>query len=194
MYPPSRRMYLTQIKPLAPKLNVLIKLHKDNEPIRPVVNNTQTPPYKLSKFLKQWLSETLQLPNNFMVHNSVQLANELHNINLEETYKRITFDVKDLCVNIPIEEVIITMKSLLRNKKLYNSLIQQTILLLRTILSQNYCQFDDNSYQPNKGVTMGSPISSLIAEIFLQFHEDRIIKHNLESIKIIFTINMSMTF
>jgi hypothetical protein len=153
-------MYLTQIKSLAPKLNALIKLHKDNEPIKPVVNNIQAPTYKLVKFLKQWLSE--------------------------ETYKLITFDIKDLYVNIPTEEVIMTTKSLLRNKKLDNSLIQQTIFLLRTILSQNCCQFDDNFYQPNKGVTMGSPISSLIAEIFLQFHEDRIIKHNLESKKIIF--------
>jgi hypothetical protein len=159
-------MYLTQIKPLDPKLNALIKLHKDNEPIRLVVNNIQAPTYKLAKFLKQRLSETLQLPNNFMVDNSVQLANDLHDIKLEEIYKLITFDVKDLCVNIPIEEVIITTKSLLRSKKLANSLIQKSILLLCTMLSQNCCQFDDNFYQPNKGVAMGSPISSLIAEIF----------------------------
>jgi hypothetical protein len=30
---------LTQIKPAAPTLNALIKLHKDNEPVQPVVNN-----------------------------------------------------------------------------------------------------------------------------------------------------------
>lgn len=118
-------MCLTQIKPLAPKFNALIKLHKDNEPIRPVVNNIHAPTYKLAKFLKQWLSETLQLPNNYMVHNSVQLANDLHNIKLEETYKLITFDIKDLHVNITIKEVIITTETLLRNKKLDNSLIQQ---------------------------------------------------------------------
>jgi hypothetical protein len=34
---------------------------------------------------------------------------------------------------------------------------------------QNYFQFDNNFYQPNKGVAMGSPISGLVAETFLQW-------------------------
>jgi hypothetical protein len=28
------------IKPMAPKLSIYIKTHKENEPIRPVINNT----------------------------------------------------------------------------------------------------------------------------------------------------------
>jgi hypothetical protein len=36
---------LSQIKPPAPTLNALIKLHKDNEPLRPVVNNISAPTY-----------------------------------------------------------------------------------------------------------------------------------------------------
>jgi hypothetical protein len=44
--------YLMNIKPMAPKLNANIKTHKENEPIRPVVNNTQGPSYKIAKYLK----------------------------------------------------------------------------------------------------------------------------------------------
>jgi hypothetical protein len=43
-----KKRYLTQIKPVAPTLNALIKLLNDNEPIRPVVNNIHAPTYKLS--------------------------------------------------------------------------------------------------------------------------------------------------
>jgi hypothetical protein len=35
--------YQLNIKPKAPQLNVYIKTHKDNQPIRPVTNNTQAP-------------------------------------------------------------------------------------------------------------------------------------------------------
>jgi len=38
---------LINIKPTAPKLNIYIKTHKDNEPIRPVINNTLAPSYKI---------------------------------------------------------------------------------------------------------------------------------------------------
>jgi len=48
--------------------------------------------------------------------------------------------------------------------------------LLQIILSQNYFMF----YQPALGISMGSPISSLIAEIFLQDYEDVNIKQLLD--------------
>jgi hypothetical protein len=35
--------YLTNLKPLAPQLNVYIKAHKEIQPTRPVINNTQAP-------------------------------------------------------------------------------------------------------------------------------------------------------
>jgi len=48
---------------------------------------------------------------------------------------------------------------------------------LRTVLSQNYFTFQQKIYQPEQGISMGSPISSLIAEIFLQNYEDKNIKN-----------------
>ena len=57
----QQRKYLTQIKPQPPTLKAQIKLHKEGEPIRPVVNNIQAPTYKIAKYLNKWLSNTLQL-------------------------------------------------------------------------------------------------------------------------------------
>jgi hypothetical protein len=47
----DRRKYLLNIKPMAPKLNANIKTHKENEPIRPVIDNTEAPAYKTAKFI-----------------------------------------------------------------------------------------------------------------------------------------------
>ena len=63
---------------------------------------------------------------------------------------------------------------------------QQILTLLETVLSQNYLVFQNKIYQPKKGVSMGSPISSTIAEIFLDRLENIHIKQLLDTKKIIF--------
>jgi len=84
----------------------------------------------------------------------------------------ITYDVKELYVNISIDETLnITESQLLKNKDKQKT--KQLIAILKTILAQNYFTFQDSIYHPNKGVAMGSPISGTMAEIFLQYIENR---------------------
>lgn len=52
-----QQKYLLQIKPAAPKLNVMITIHKNNNQIRPVINSIQHPLYKLAGFLSNTLYE-----------------------------------------------------------------------------------------------------------------------------------------
>ena len=56
---------------------------------------------------------------------------------------------------------------------------------METVLSQNYFMFQNQIYQPEKEVSMGSPISSTIAEIFLQYLENIHIKQLLNTKNII---------
>jgi len=44
--------FLMNIKPKAPQLNTYIKTHKDNAPIRPVINHTQRTLSQVSQTLK----------------------------------------------------------------------------------------------------------------------------------------------
>ena len=46
---------------MASKLNALIKTHKEDKPKRPVINNIQTPPYKLAKYLNKKLNQLIKL-------------------------------------------------------------------------------------------------------------------------------------
>ena len=96
-------------------------------------------------------------------------------LEIRENHRMISFDVKDLYVNIPIDE----NRNLIKTKLLQNNNIQityQMFSLLKLILSQSYFMFQQKIYQPAQGISMGSPISSLIAEIFLQHYEDANIK------------------
>jgi hypothetical protein len=66
-------------------------------------------------------------------------------------------------------------------------IMQQILTLMRLVLSQNYFIFQNKIYQPEKGVSMGSPISSTIAEIFLQDFVDIHTKQILDSKNIFYT-------
>ena len=53
-------------------------------------------------------------------------------------------------------------------------------------MEQNYFQYDNFFYKPQKGIAMGSPISGMLAEIYLQYIENDYIKHSFDSNEIIF--------
>jgi hypothetical protein len=72
------------------------------------------------------------------------------------------------------------------NKENRPQITKQIINILKTILKQNYFEFQNNIYQPDKGVSMGSPISSTIAEIFLQNIENTHIKQLLDTTNILY--------
>jgi hypothetical protein len=65
-----------QIKPVAPKLNITIKIHK-GEPIRPIVNYKQAPAYNIAKVASNWLRTNYELKNEYNVINSTQVANKI---------------------------------------------------------------------------------------------------------------------
>lgn len=47
--------YLLNTEPMAPLLNVYMKTQKEDEPIRPVLNNTEAPSYKIVKHMNKKL-------------------------------------------------------------------------------------------------------------------------------------------
>jgi len=162
--------YLTQKKPSPPILKAQLKLHKTDIPIRHIINNRSAPSYKLAKHLTKILNQYITLNNHYNVINSTNLANDLTEIKVHENHKMITFNTKDLYVNNRTDETLNIIKpKLLENN---TQITQQMLSLLKATLSQNYFAFQHKIYQPAQGVSMGSPISSLIAEIFLQHYED----------------------
>ena len=171
--------------PKAPELKAQIKLHKPGNPIRPTVNNTGAPNYKLARFLPKSLKAYIQLKHQYKVVNSTNLAHDLKHITIHDKHRLIRFSIKDLYVNIPIDETINITKPLLlaHNDK---TITQEMTTLLETTLVQNYFSFENNIYQPTKGISMGSPLSGDIAEIFLQDREQTNIKHIMENKNITF--------
>jgi hypothetical protein len=114
--------YLTQKKPSPRTLRAQLILHKPNSLIRPVINNMKDPTYKIPRHLVRILNKHLTLNHHYNVVNSTNLANDLTNLKINKIHKLITYDIKDLSVNIPIQETLTITKSRLlkSNDKQHN--------------------------------------------------------------------------
>jgi hypothetical protein len=108
-------------------------------------------------------------------------------LQINENMGLITFDIKDMYVNLPITGIIQTASYWLNKHNHYNKQLSEQVLnMINTIVKQNYFQYEGQIFQPEQGVAMGSPISSTIAEIYLQYLENIYIKHWLDSKEILF--------
>ena len=59
--------------------------------------------------------------------------------------------------------------------------ITQILNVTKTILEQNYFQYNEAIFKPKKGIAMGSPISGTMAEAYLQYVESTHIKQRWET-------------
>ena len=84
-----------------------------------------------------------------------------------------SFDIKSLFTNIPIPETIdIIVNKCSSNAYRFHGFTQQQFTNLLTMSVKNcHFLFDGKLYHQKDGVSMGSPLGSLFANIFLPFHE-----------------------
>jgi len=155
----NKSKYLLNIKPTAPKINAYIKTHKENEPITPVIDNTQAPTYKIAKFLNNKIKAYINLPNTYITINSGEVAQELHKLHITEKHRILTLDIKDLYVNLPKQGIIQSTSFWLDKNNTSKKIKEQIIRLLKIIIEQNYFQYNDQFFKPKNGIAMGSPIS-----------------------------------
>lgn len=158
-----------------PKFYALVKTHKPNMPVRPIVSNNQTPLYNLSKFLANSIGNIVG-QNEYFIKNSFEFKHFINTIQLPTNYILISLDVISLYTNIPINLV----RQIIDNKwhilKDFTPLPKDEFQrALDFTLTTNFFQFRDTFYKQLDGVAMGSPISSVIAQLVMEHAEKQII-------------------
>ena len=72
-------------------MKALSKLQNQNISTRPVINSTNSPNYKESKFITNVLKENINIENIFAVRNSLKPANKLKYINIAGRTNMVSF-------------------------------------------------------------------------------------------------------
>ena len=97
----------------------------------------------------------------------------MKDIELKPNYKIASFDITNLYTNIPVQETInILEKQLVDANTLSPQQIKECVELLQVILKQNYFMFNNRYFIQEEGLAMGSPLSGLLSDIYLNHYEN----------------------
>jgi hypothetical protein len=182
--PPKQKWKYTCMNPIAPSIRGLIKIHKTNSPIRPVVNWKNAPAYKIAKKFAQHISTYLPLPFTFNVKNSQHLITDLGEVQWNNDSNMVSFDITNMYTNIPTDMLPHIIQILCDHNNVTAQNCNEMLQMCRLITSQNYFTFLSSTYIQHNGLAMGSPTSSILSEMYLQYLEhtkliDILIKHQI---------------
>ena len=168
-----RRLYPTSAT--IPRFYGLPKVHKKDAPLRPIVASRGSITYDVAQHLALILSPLVG-QNEYALQNSAAMVKDLGETTLEDTDVLVSFDVTALFTKVPID------KSL---EIIYNKLVSDEDLSTRTTLTPTqirdlleiclkttYFQFDNVIYTQVEGAAMGSPVSPIVANLFMEWFEE----------------------
>ena len=169
-----RRMYPTGA--VIPKFYGLPKVHKENTPLRPIVSSIGSVSYGVAKEVAR-IIKPLVGATEYHVNNSMEFTEEIKKMKLEEGECLTSYDVSALFTSIPISSALDIINNKLqddtdfhnRTKMSTNNIIE----LLDFCLRNTYFIFQGVFYQQIKGAAMGSPVSPIVANIFMEAFEAR---------------------
>jgi len=78
-----------------------VKVHKDDYPIRLVINWKNAPAYKIAKMLTKKLLIYIPLPYTYSVKNTTHLINDLKQIAYNHKISLVSLDITNMYTNIP---------------------------------------------------------------------------------------------
>jgi hypothetical protein len=168
---------LINMNPHAPRFFGLPKLHKQGIPIRPVVSFVNAPCSKVAHKMNTIFRQKTNFSPKYGIKNALDLVEKISNIPAPTSYKLVSFDIKNLFTNIPVQESVNIANEILFNKS-DNILENEEIMkLITTCTSQNYFIFNEKFYEQISGLAMGSPLSPLLADIFMDRFEQNLFKN-----------------
>ena len=168
-------------KRLSPNNSVILqiyglpKIHKEEVPLRPIVSTIGSATYNLAKELSRILSPLIGWTDTY-IKNSSHFVSKIKDLHFNENDIMVSFDVKSLFTKVPIEDSLHIIKDdrLEADESLEirtTLTVQQICQLTELCLKSTYFQYEDMIFEQSDGMAMGSPLSPVVANIFIEDFE-----------------------
>lgn len=152
---------------VAPRLYGLYKIHKVNVPLRPIVSAIGSPTYDLAKHLTSLLHPHIGQTETY-VKDSTHFIEKIKHLELDENDTLVSFDVVSLFTKVPLNEAM----------EYISAIFPMDISnLFRHCLTTTYFAWDSKFYEQTEGVAMGSPLSPVVANFFMEKFEQQALRN-----------------
>ena len=155
-----------------PKFYSLPMIHKPDNPLRPIVSSCGSITYgvakELTKFLKPLVGKS---PHH--VNSTQDFVEQAKHIILAPGACLSSYDVSALFTSVPVDPALNIIKDLLEKdhtlKERTVMEVSDIILLLEFCLKNTYFSFQDQFYEQVEDAAMGSPISPIVANLYMEY-------------------------
>ena len=163
----SQYRYLYPTAENTPRIYCTPKIHKQGNPLRPIVDYTGSIGYNVSRSLADILGPLVGKSEHH-VKNSKHLAEAMSTIMIQEDEQFISHDVISLFTNTPIDDALKIIQKRLESdrswRKHTNLQIKDIMDMLEFVLTTTHFTFRGNIYQQRFGTAMGSPVSPIVSQ------------------------------
>lgn len=154
---------------------MLFKTHKDPDEegdmkARPVASNTNAPTEAMSKKLSD-IFNALPPPEGrrmVKVKNGMEFANLVNGIKVNRTEKMGSYDVSSLYPSVPIPFTLDLLMKWFIEVVVERILAQAYVEMAKVCMDQNIFLFRGKWYAQFEGTSIGSSLSSFLAEVFMR--------------------------
>ena len=164
-----RRLYPTGAVP--PKYYGLPKVHKPGMPLRPIISSVGSVTHATAKELTR-IIKPLVGGSSHHVQNNQDFLQSIEGTQLKPEEEMMSFDVEALFTSVPVDPSIEIIKKLMEEDRTLHQrtsmTVDQIICLLRFCLTTTYFTFQGKIFEQVKGAAMGSPISPIVANLFME--------------------------
>ena len=171
----NQRKYLAPQYSSPPQLYGTPKIHKEGIPLRPIVSSIDSPTYRLAKHLAKILAP-LSGNTESSIQNSADFVNRLKDIDMRQGDKMVSFDVVNLFTRVPLDDSLQIISHRLIHDETLDTCstipAHEICSLIELCMRCTYFQYRDTFYEQLDRVAMGSPLSPVIANIFMESFEN----------------------
>jgi hypothetical protein len=146
-----------------PKFYGSPKIHKEGIPLRPIVDAAGSCTHKTARYAAKLIQPIPEKAKSY-VKNSTHFIELIHEITIEPEDILVSFDVVSLYTKVPVQEAL----DILAEKKVIS---EDILKLVKHCMFSTYFIYEGQFYKQKSGAPMGSPLSPVIANIFMEKFE-----------------------
>ena len=157
--------YLTPEYPKPCRFYLLPKIHKGNNPGRPIVSAYGHPTEKILEFIDFHLRPFVKnLPSH--IKDTTDYLKKMENLTIPENTTFITMDVTSPYTNIPHDDGIAACRKIWEQRTVQELPTDWLVEMLTLVLKNNNFTFDGSNYLQINGTAMGTKMAPSYANIF----------------------------
>ena len=168
---PATAKNLAITTPRASSNYFLSKIHKPNNPSRPIVSACSCPTELISSYFDKTMAPIVKTLPSY-IKDSQHALEIFRDFNFLDQNKLIfTMDIEYLHTVIPNDEGLLALKHFFDHRTVEEPSSQTLLRLTELVLTLNCFSFGGNYYKQTNGVAMGTKMGPSYANLFVGFIE-----------------------